>query len=146
MGDPVAGVGTQFRRWNSSTGTWVKIAKVNSITGPGMTRDVIDVTSLDSVGGYREFIAGFRDAGTITFNMTFSRDEYETMKSDFESDAKQNYEIVLPDSDTTTLEFEGLVTEIPLTISPDDKITVDVTIKISGSVTLESGSGPSAGA
>ena len=139
----VAGVGTQFRRWTS--GAWATISQINSITGPGMTRDVIDVTSLDSTGGYREFITGFRNAGTVTLTMNFTRAEYSIMKTDFESDTLQNYEIVLPDTDTTTLEFEGLVTELPLTIPPDDKITADVTIQISGQVTINSGSGPSPG-
>lgn len=141
----VAGVGTEFRRWNSSSGVWESLAQINSISGPSMSREVIDVTSLDSSGGYREFIAGFRDAGTITLSMNFTGSTYETMKGDFESNTLQNYEIVLPDSETTSLEFEGLVTELPLTIDPADKITVDVTIKISGQVTLESGSGPSPG-
>ena len=133
-----AGVGTQFRRWNA--GAWATVAEINSITGPGMTRDVIDVTSLDSTSGYREFITGFRNAGTISLSMNFTRDTYEIMKDDFESDTAVNYEIVLPDTATTTLEFEGLVTECPLTVPPDDKITVDVTIQISGAVTLNSGS------
>jgi predicted secreted protein len=141
-----AGVGTQLRRWNSSTALWESIAEINSITGPGMTRDVIDTTALDTVGGYRTFITGFRNAGTVVLAMNFTRDTYETMKNDFESDSAQDYEIVLPDDDNTSLEFQGLVTELPLSIPPDDKITVDVTIQISGQVTLESGSGPSAGA
>ena len=57
----------------------------------------------------------------------------------------QNYEIVLPDAENTTLEFEGLVTELPLTVPADDKVTADVTIQITGEVTLNSGSGPSPG-
>lgn len=140
----VAGVGTEFRRWDGA-GSWDPIAEINSITGPGMTRDTIDVTSLDSLGGYREFITGFRNAGTITLAMNFTRDAYETMKDDFESDTAQNYEIVLPDTENTTLEFEGLVTECPLTIPPDDKVTADVVIQITGQVTINSGSGPSPG-
>ena len=58
----LAGVGVQFRRWNSGTGSWDSLAEVNSIDGPGMTRDFIDTTALDTVGGYRTYIAGFRDA------------------------------------------------------------------------------------
>ena len=145
MSTAVAGKGTLFRRWNTGTGAWVNIAEINTITGPGMTRDTIDVTSLDSIGGYREFIGGFRDGGTIALAMNFTRAEYEQMKTDFESDVLQSYEIVLPDAENTTLEFVGLVTEAPLTIPPDDKITADITIKISGAVTLNSGSGPSPG-
>ena len=139
MSDAKAGVGTEFRRWSGSA--WDTISEINSITGPGMSRDVIDVTSLDSTDGYREFITGFRNAGTIALSMNFTRSTYDTMQTDFESDDLQNYEIVLPDAENTTLEFEGLVTELPLTIPPDDKITADVTIQISGAVTINSGSG-----
>jgi len=140
MSDAIAGVGTLFRRWDGA-GNWVNIAEINSITGPGMTRETIDVTSLDSTGGYREFIGGFRDGGTVVLSMNYTRAGLDTMKDDFESADLQDYEIVLPDAENTTVEFTGLVTELPLTISPDDKVTQDVTIKISGEVTVASGSG-----
>jgi len=135
----VSGVGTLFRRWDTTTSAWVNIAEINDITGPGKTRATIDVTSLDSTGGYREFIAGFRDAGTVVLKMNFTRATYDIMNNDFESDVIQNYEIVLPDAENTTFEFEGLVTELPLTIPAGDKITADATIKISGQVTINSG-------
>jgi predicted secreted protein len=141
----LAGVGVQFRRWNSGTGSWDSLAEVNSIDGPGMTRDFIDTTALDTVGGYRTYIAGFRDAGQVTLNMNFTRDTYELMMTDFESADPQNYEIVIPADANTTIEFEGYVTELPLSITPDEKITANVTIKVSGQPTLESGSGPSPG-
>ncbi len=146
MSDAVSGAGTEFRRWNSSTGAWAKIAEINSISGPRATHATIDVTSLDSTGGYREFITGFRDAGTVTLNMNFTRSGWETMQTDFESDTAVNYEIVLPDAENTTIEFQGLVTECPLDIPMDNKITCSIVIKISGQITVASGSGPSAGA
>lgn len=134
----VAGVGTVFNRWDSDSGEWVALAEINSITGPSMSRDTIDVTSLDSTGGYREFITGFRDGGTVVLSMNFTRDTYELMKTDFESNVAQNYQIDLPDGENTSLDFEGLVTELPLTIPTDDKITADTTIKITGQVLLSS--------
>ncbi len=144
----LSGVGTQFRRWyenaTSTAGAWESIAEINSIAGPSKSRETIDVTSLDTTGGYRQFIGSFRDAGTVTLNMNFTRDTYEQMNDDFESEDRQNYEIVLPDADNTTLEFTGLVTELPLDIPMDDKITADVTIKVSGKPTLNSGSGSGA--
>ncbi len=133
----VAGVGTVFNRWNGSA--WVAVAEINSITGPSMSRDTIDVTSLDSTGGYREFITGFRNAGTVVLAMNFTRDTYELMKTDFESNTAQNYQIDLPDVEGTSLDFEGLVTELPLTIPADDKITADVTIQVTGKVEISSG-------
>ena len=133
----VAGVGTVFNRWSGSA--WVPQAEINSITGPSMSRDTIDVTSLDSSGGYREFITGFRNPGTVTLSMNFTRTTYEQMLDDFESSTAQNYQIDLPDDENTSLDFIGLVTELPLTIPADDKITADVTIQISGEVALSSG-------
>jgi len=137
----IAGKGTLFRRWNSTTSAWENIAEVNSIEGPGMSRETIDVTDLSTTDGYRKFIGSLRDPGDLSLSMNFKRSEYDKFKSDFENDTPQNYEIVLPDADVTTLEFEGLVSELPLAIAVDDKITSDVTIKISGKVEVESGSG-----
>jgi predicted secreted protein len=133
----ISGVGASFKRSDmASSPAFTSIAEVNNITGPSMSRDTIDVTSLDSTGGYREFIGGFRDGGTIQFNMNFSLAGYNDMKDDFESDSLRDYQIVLPDSGATTFDFSGLVTELPLDVPMDDKITCAVTIKISGPVTL----------
>jgi len=138
-----SGLGTVFQKWAS--GTWTPLAEVSSISGPSMTRDFIDVTSLDSTGGYREFIAGFRDGGTVSFTMNFTAESYYIMKSDFENNDPQFYEIVLPDTDNTSFEFEGLVTELPLEVPVDDKVSVNVTIKVAGKVTVNAGSGSGSG-
>jgi predicted secreted protein len=142
MSNAIAGVGTKFRRWDGTN--WVDIAEINSINGPGKSRDTIDTTSLDSTGGYRTFKGGFRDGGTVTLGMNFTRETYDLMNTDFESDDLQNYEIYLPDAENTSFEFEALVTELGLAIPTDDKITADVTLKVSGQVTTNSGSGSDA--
>lgn len=139
MSNAISGVGTVFRKWDGSS-DWDNIAEVTNISGPSMSRDLIEVTNLDSTSGYREFIAGFRDAGTIVVTMNYTRESLDMMKEDFEDNTAQNYEIVLPDSESTSLEFEGLVQEMPLTISVDSQITLEVTIKITGPVTVNSGS------
>lgn len=147
MSNAISGLGTKFLRWDSSapagSADWQAIAEIISISGPTMTREFIDVTSLDSTGGYREFIAGFRDGGTVTLNMNFTSATYSVMKDDFEDRDSQFYEIVLPDENNTSFEFEGLVTELPLEIPTDDRVTANVTIKVVGKVEVNSGSGPS---
>lgn len=134
----ISGVGTEFHRWNGST--WDAIAEITSIKGPGPKREQIEVTSLDSTGGYKEFIAGFRDNGSISLTMNFRRSNYDLLLADFDSDVPQNYEIILKDAVNTSFEFEGLVTELPLTIGAKDAITMDVTILITGPVTVNDGS------
>jgi predicted secreted protein len=139
MSNAFAGVGTRFRRWNPTTTEWQDIAEVKTISGPGMSRDVIDVTSLDSTGGWREFIAGFRNAGTVVLNMNFTRATYDIMWDDFGDDDVQYYEMILSDPENTTIEFAGLVTELPVNVSADDAVTNDATIQISGVPVINSG-------
>jgi len=137
MSDAIAGVGTSFKRSDmASSPTFSAVAEVNSIGGPTMSREFYDVTSLDSTGGYREFIAGFRDGGEVTLNMNFTAAGYAAMKTDFENDDAVDYQIVLPDTGATTLQFSGFVTGLPLNIPTADKVTCDVTIKVSGQVEL----------
>jgi len=145
MSNAISGVGTVFLRWDSSSpasaGDWQEIAEITSISGPSMSRDSIDVTSLSSTAGYREFIGGFRDGGSVALGMNFTRDTYDLMKGDFEDDDVQYYEIVFPDPESTSVEFKGLVTELSLETPTDDKVTANVTIKVDGQVTVNSGSG-----
>lgn len=132
-----AGVGTQFQRETNTPGTYATIAEVSSIDGPSLAREVIDVTSLDSTGGYREFIGGFRDGGEVTLELNFTLSGFNQFKDDFEDDGTHNYRIVMSDDGATTLQFAGFVSSLPPSIQPDDKVTLAVTIKVTGQVTLD---------
>ena len=132
----ITGKGASFNRWDGSA--WVAIANIKSIGGPSATRETVDVTTLDSSGGYREFIGSLRDGGEVALPMLFEQETYAIMKTDFESDTVQEYSIVLPDTNNTTLEFSGIVTGCPLDAPLDDAVACDVTIKISGSTELTS--------
>lgn len=135
----ISGVGTVFKRSDmTSSPTFTAIAEINSIDGPSKSRDTIDVTSLDSTGGYREFIASFRDGGEVSLEMNFTRDGYVDMTADFEVDTLVDYQIVLPDTGNTTFDFSGLVVNVGLAIPFEDKVTAPVTIKVSGQITLSS--------
>jgi predicted secreted protein len=128
----ISGVGAVFQR------NGVALAEVNTITGPNRTRDTIDVTSLDSLGGYREFIGGFRDGGEVSLEMNYSRAVFDLLNVDFEATTSQTFKIIMPDTGATEFEFEGWVNNITKTIPTDDKITMSVTIKIDGQITMTS--------
>jgi predicted secreted protein len=124
----ITGQGTIFKR------NGVAIGEINSIDGPTKSRETIEVTRLEDVDGYRQYIAGLREPGTVTLNMNFTRENYDLLNADFESDTIQSYAIELPDDDETVFTFNGFVTELPISIPIGDKITCDVTIQISGKV------------
>lgn len=132
----ISGIGTIFERHDGSA--FEVIAEVFNISGPSMNRETIEVTTYDSVAGYREKIGGLRDAGQLTFTLNFRRDTYLLFKEDFESDTPRQYKVTLPDTQETSLTMLGLVTDLPLTIPEGDRITVDVTIEISGTVAIGS--------
>lgn len=134
----ISGMGVRFWRWNGSS-AWAAIAEISAIDGPTKTRETIEVTALDSIGGYREYIPSLREGGTISLTMNYTRDTYDLMNGDFEDNNTQNYLISIPDDDNTHMEFEGLVTEIPFSASVGDKITANVTIKITGKVYVFTG-------
>jgi len=140
MTNAVASFGALLKKHISGS-TWASVGEVTTLTGPNMSRETIDVTSLSSTGGYREFIAGLRNPGTITCTMNFNRTDYDTMKADFESDEAKDYELILPDADKTSLEFSALVTELPLNLDPSAQITCNVSFQITGQVVVNSGSG-----
>ena len=135
----ISGVGTLLRRWSGTA--WAQFAEVNNINGPGFQRDLIETTHLGTTGGYKTFIAGFRDGGEVSFDANFNRDDFELLLADFESDDAVDYEIVLNDSENTSIEFTGLVLNMPLTIPANEKVTMAVTIKVSGAISIDSGSG-----
>lgn len=132
--EAITGQGTIFMR-NS-----VAVGEINSIEGPAKSRDTIDVTRLEDIDGYRQYIGGLREPGTVTLNMNFTRATYDLFNNDFESAEVQVYSINLPDTQSTVISFNGLVTELPLSIPIGDKITVDVTIQISGVVNISGSS------
>lgn len=56
-------LGTTLKELTPATLT---IADLTSIGEIGVESDEIDVTTLDSASGYKEFIAGFKDAGEVS--------------------------------------------------------------------------------
>jgi len=143
MDEPVAGKGTIFQRWDTAGTKWDEISEIKGIDGPSKSRSTIDTTVLNAVVGYKTFIGGLRDGGTVTLDMIFTREGYDLMNADFEDDDLQNYEIILPDLAETSFEFAALVTEIGLSITVDDVIKAPVTLKVSGIIVINSGANSS---
>lgn len=138
------GVGTLLRYWDTGTASWINLSKIENIDPSGKSRETLETTDLDTTDGYITKKGGFRDPGTITFTMSFTRDQYDKLNAQYEDDDTFNYEIVAPDDENTAWEFEGLVTELPLpSMTPKEIMKMDVTLEISGKPETESGSGSS---
>lgn len=74
MSEAISGPGflLQLGSTAGQGGSFVTIAEVKDITGPGVSLDVIDVTNQDSAGGYEEVIPSIRRAGEVDFDVNFN--------------------------------------------------------------------------
>jgi predicted secreted protein len=143
----VAGIGTlimradglgrtydQVNALTETTGGFRKISEVRSMSGPTMSKDTIDVTSMDSEGGYREYITGFKDAGEVTLTMNFTNEAWNQMLTDYNSGTINWYRATFANIEKTTIAFEASVSGIPIDAPADDAITFEATLRISGPV------------
>lgn len=72
MGSIKAGVGTTVKIGTSS-GSATAIAKLLTIGGPSISAESVEVTSLDSTGGYKEWISGLRQGGEVQLDLYWQK-------------------------------------------------------------------------
>jgi predicted secreted protein len=141
MSDAQSGVGVKIYKGDgTSSETFTAIAEVTNLGGPTMTKEQIEVTSLDSTGGYREYIPGFRDGGEVTLSMNFTRAGYILLKAAFDGETTDNYKITVPSPNAITFDFAAFISNLSApNATPDGAIAAEVTLKVDGQVTYESG-------
>ncbi|RUS41839.1 phage tail tube protein [Cohnella sp. AR92] len=115
------------------------VAELSSIGGLELSADTIDVTSLDSDGGYRQFIGGFKDAGEVSISGFFNPEDdgQAAVYAAFESGATQSCKIVFPASLGASWEFSAVVTGFSTSAELEDAVSFEGTLKVSGKPTLK---------
>lgn len=133
----VRSVGTTFKMGAETATT--AIGGLTSIGGVEVSADTVDVTALDSEGGYREFLPGFKDAGEVPLE-GFLDDEDAGQLAAYtalESGEVQKCEISFPNGSKWA--FDGIVTGFSTSASLEDAVSFSATIKVSGKPTFTMG-------
>lgn len=132
--------GTLLKRDSTGAGVFVTIASVEDLSGPGRSRNMIDVSAHDSPDKYREFVKGMKDGGEVTATINYRPGEttHQQLDGDFEEDELRDYQLVmLPnDPDEHTWDFTAGISDISDEFPLDDKMAREVTFKISGKPVL----------
>lgn len=117
----------------------VSIGQLTSISSPSMSQETIDVTTMESNGGYREFIGGFKDGGEVSASGFFDpQDEGQAAAYDaLETGAKTPFAIDFPATMKAKWKFDGVVTAFQTNAELEEAIGFEITIKVSGKPTLE---------
>ena len=132
MTSAVSGFGTQLS-WNSQD-----VAEVTNISGPGESRDMIDVTNHDSSDGFREFIAGIASGGEISVEGNFKAADTNgqiAMHTDFQGGTSRTVTITFPSS-LGNISGTAFITAFELGFPFDNKISFSATFKLTGKPTL----------
>lgn len=132
------GHGTLFKSGNdASPQTFTTFGEVTSITPPGIARDAVEATHMQSPEAWREFIAGLKDGGEVSIEFNFKKASATALMTEMALSggaALLDRLIVFPD--TSQWDFRALLTGFESEAPVDDKISATATFKISGKPTF----------
>lgn len=116
------------------------IGKVTSLSGPEIERETYDVTSHDSVDGWREFIGGLKDAGEVSAEINYDPRVHDDLIADFEDTEPRSYKMVFPaQAGAGSWTFKAVLTGFSQEAPVDDKLSAELTWKVSGKPTITPG-------
>src|SRR5579859_5320025 len=112
----------------------VPLLEVIKIGGPGMKADMKEATNMSSPNTYKEFIAGLREGGDVTFEGNYipkeSTSSQSNLRTDFEGGVLSYWALALPAAGSGIFMFQGYCSALTPAYPLDDRITVTGTLKI----------------
>lgn len=113
-----------------------EIGSLSSIGEVGGDADEIDVTTLDSTGGYKEFLQGFKDSGEVALSGYLAAGKnQDDLITAFGAGTASDCEIEFPSG--TTLTFSGYVKSYKVgPAEVNGAIGFSASIRITGAVTF----------
>ena len=145
MSEAILATGTLIYVGNgASPETFTAIAEVKSISGPNLSRNVIDVTTHNSTLGWEESLAGLKRSGEITFDINFipgnaTHSASTGLLKAFDDNDKLNYKLVFPisaGSPQVEWTFEAYVVGFQIGAEVDGVLNASLTLKPAGTVVL----------
>ena len=111
-----------------------EIGQIRNISGPGVSANDVDTTTLDSSSNYSTFACGLLDPGEVSFSVIYDPADSMHQRLAYYAGQRSSKTFTVyhasstGDTDAFTAYVKGLGREIPL----DDVISADITLKVSG--------------
>ncbi len=125
----------------SITGNFTDIAGIRNLSGPAMSMSPIDASSRDNA--WREFVAGMKNAGEVTFDIVYDPDVATHSASVagglltmFVAGTSGTWKMSLADATATTYSFSALVTKFTPKAPFDGLQSADITLQVTSSITF----------
>lgn len=127
-------------KFTPAGGTQVVVGKLTSVGEIAPEAEEVDITTLESTGGYREYMQGFRDSGELEITGFHDADDagQTALRTAFASGASGAFEVKFPDD--TAVTFSGFIKSHTIgSAEVDGAIGFGAMIRISGAVTVTEG-------
>lgn len=142
MSEQIISYGGTMERSVDGT-AWVAIPEALGIQVPTVETEYKDITSLDSPGGFREWLPGLKDGGVITVPAGYTADGYQQQVTDNLSQDPIYYRATLkPQPSQTTGDifvFRGFPTAEVVPNDLGDPIKMNIKIRTTGALTWTAG-------
>lgn len=121
----------------------VAVGGLKSINGIEVSADTIDVTDLNNESGYREKMAGFKDAGEVSASgFLDGEDEGQAKCAELlNSGDVVDCTIVFPAKIGKTWTFKACVTKFSTGAELEDAVSFEIALAVSGKPTLAATAG-----
>ena len=118
----------------ASPEVFTTIPEVSKLSGPSIKFDLLDVTTHDSVGYFREFIPGLADGENInaTVNWRPANMVHKSLRVDSYARTLRAFKVVFPDTADNTVDLDAYVSGLPPVADIGAVLTAALTFKITG--------------
>lgn len=119
--------------------SFVAVGRVRNIGGPQIQKEQVEATSLDSTGGFKEYVSGLKEPGQLTLTLLFdpANGQHIGVRADVQAStalSQRNWRIVWPNGEQA--DFVGEVLGFNRDTQSNEVLTAEVTVQISGLITF----------
>lgn len=121
--------------------TFTAVPEVINLTAPTNTTELVDVSNMDSVGPFKEWLPTFLDAGELSAEMNFLASD-ATQQQLFADQVAQtliNFRITFNDAAAVLvgqMDFAAYVTGFAVTANLPEQRKATLTLRVTGAVTI----------
>lgn len=135
----VSSQGTLFKiESDTSAGTFTTIPEVSKLTAPSVKFDLLDATSHDSTGGFKEYVPGLADGenATADYWIVYANALHTQLRVDSYAKTLKNFKIVFISGGTgSTIAFAAYIVGINPMADAGQLQKSTVTCKVTGQPT-----------
>jgi predicted secreted protein len=144
-----APIGSILEVASGSPPTFTAIAEIQTIQRTGSKLDLVDVTNMQSIDGYREYLATLRDAGDVSFSGNYIPNDstQQMLQTLFDGATLSDWQIVLPPDESQGFEtslgtwaFSAYVQSNDYDLPHDKEGKISGKLKITGKPVFTPGS------